>query len=213
MSIKIAITDDHPMIVDGIQNLFSNYNHITLTGTYSDGIELMKGLESNVPDILLLDIQLPGQTGDELVPILLKKYPHLRILVLTTFNNIVYANNMLRQGVAGYLLKTARQHTMMEAIETVFNGNIFIEPSLKEKLEGEISQKTRSAVYSKIMLTLREKEILKLIIKGHTNQEIISSLFLSINTVKNYRKRIYRKLDAKNMAELTKKAIDLNLTE
>lgn len=200
------------MIIGGIKNMLSNYDHITLTGAYADGTELMKGLEKEVPDILLLDIQLPGQTGDELVPALLKKYPEIRIIILTNFSSIVYANNMIRLGVVGYLLKTTRERTVIEAIETVYSGAQYIESSIREKL-GDLTRKTQSALFSKVMLTLREKEILALVVNGHTNQEIVSTLFLSINTVKAYRKRIFLKLDVKNMAELTKKVMTMGLLE
>jgi DNA-binding NarL/FixJ family response regulator len=212
MNIRITITDDHPMIIGGIRDMLSNYTHITLTGTYTSGEALLTGLETDIPDILLLDIQLPGQNGDELVPILKKNYPDLGIIILTNFNSIVYTHNMIRLGVKGYLLKTADEATIMEAIHTVHKGDSFIEPSLQEKL-GSVIQKTRNPLISKMRLTLREKEILRMIVKGHTNQEIVSTLFLSINTVKTYRKRIFLKLDVKNMAELTSKALSMGLME
>ncbi len=211
MSIRIAITDDHPMIIGGIRDMLSNYTHITLIGTYTSGEALLTGLKTDIPDILLLDIQLPGLNGDELVPILKKNYPDLSIIILTNFNSIVYTQNMVRLGVKGYLLKTADEATIINAIDTVYNGDTFIEPSLQEKL-GAVLQ-PRNSLITKMRLTLREKEILRMIIKGHTNQEIVSTLFLSINTVKTYRKRIFLKLDVKNMAELTNKALGMGLVE
>jgi len=212
MNIRIAITDDHPMIIGGIRDMLSNYTHITLAGTYTSGEALLEGLPANVPDILLLDIQLPGQNGDELVPVLKKLYPGLRIIILTNFNSIIYTQNMVRLGVKGYLLKTADETTLMEAIHSVYDDETFIEPSLRKKLAPGI-QKPRNTLISKMRLTLREKEILRMIIRGHTNQEIVSALFLSINTVKTYRKRIFLKLDVKNMAELTHKVLSLGLVE
>jgi DNA-binding NarL/FixJ family response regulator len=210
MNIKIAIADDHPMIISGLQNILSNYSQITLTGTYSDGNELMLGLTQTEPDVLLLDIQLPGKTGDELAPIILKKYPTLRILALTNFDSVLYANNMIRNGVLGYLLKTAKQDMLIKAIETVYNGERFVEPVIEKQL-GDFSIKMRSDLFAKVALTLREKEILQLVVNGFTNQQIVEKLFLSINTVKNYRNRIFIKLDVKNMAELTQKALKLGL--
>ncbi len=212
MNIRVAITDDHPMIIGGIRDMLSNYNYITLTGAYTSGEALLAGLQQEVPDILLLDIQLPGQNGDELVPVLKKNYPDIGIIILTNFNSIVYTQNMVRLGVKGYLLKTADEDTIIEAIHTVHQGGTFIEPSLQEKL-GSVMQKSRNSLVSKMRLTLREKEILRMVVKGHTNQEIVSTLFLSINTVKTYRKRIFLKLDVKNMAELTSKAIGMGLIE
>jgi DNA-binding NarL/FixJ family response regulator len=200
------------MIIQGLSNMLSNYNYITVTGTYMDGNELLGGLEKEVPDILLLDIQLPGHTGDELVPMLGKRYPEMKIIILTNFNSVVYATNLLRLGVSGYLLKTAREHTIIEAIESVHKGVDFVDPALREKIAQQ-NQRAKSAVLSRVTLTTREKEILNLIIKGYTNQEIVSTLFLSINTVKNYRKSIFLKLDVKNMAELTNKVLTMGLTD
>lgn len=212
MSIKIAITDDHPMIIGGVRNMLANYPHIQLIGTYTDGAELLEGLTKEVPDVLLLDIQLPEKTGDELTPILQKMYPDMHILMLTNFNSPIYANNMLRLGISGYLLKTAREYTMIEAIETVMKGEIFIDPALREKLDA-LDRKARNAVFNKVTLTPREKDILKLILQGKTSQEIVSELFLSIYTVKNYRNRILLKLDVKNMAELAGKALAMGLMD
>lgn len=211
MNIRIAITDDHPMIIGGVRNLLANYDHIQLTGTYSNGTELFKGLEQEVPDVLLLDIQLPERTGDELTPILQKDYPGMRILMLTNFNSPVYANNMIRLGISGYLLKTAREYTIIKAIETVMRGEIFIDPALHQKLDA-LDRKARNAIFNKVTLTPREKDILKLILEGKTSREIVSILFLSIYTVKNYRTRIFQKLDVKNVAELAGKAMKLGLT-
>src|SRR5690606_23240810 len=109
--------DDHPMIIGGVQNMLSNYSHIVLTGIYSNGEELLAGLENSLPDVLLLDIQLPDKTGDELAPLILKKYPNLRILTLTNLNSSLYIHNMLKHGVKGYILKTSDPKTVIKGIE------------------------------------------------------------------------------------------------
>jgi len=210
--IRVAIVDDHPMVITGLQQMLRSYDHIRITGSYADGADLLLGLETAVPDVLLLDIQLPGQTGDELAPLLLKQYPGLRILALTNFNSLVYVSNMQRHGVLGYLLKTTRQDTLIEAIETVYRGETFIEPSLHAKME-QASPKTGRAVYSKLSLTLREKQILQLLVNGSSNQEIAEKLFISFNTVRNYRARIFSKLDASSIPELIKNALTLGLAE
>jgi len=211
MNIKIAVADDHPMIIKGLQNMLSSYHHITLIGTYSNGEQLLAGLQQQLPDVLLLDIQLPGKTGDELAPVILKKYPDLKILTLTNFDSMLYVNTMLRHGVHGYLLKNTDEEVLIKAIETVYNGGQFLEPEMKEKMQQ--MTKLQKENYSKVALTLREKQILQLIVNGNTSQEIVEKLFLSINTVNNYRARIFDKLDVNNMAELIKKALTLGLVE
>jgi DNA-binding NarL/FixJ family response regulator len=212
MNIKIAVADDHPMIIKGLQNMLSSYQHISLISTYATGELLLAGLQHEQPDVLLLDIQLPGKTGDELAPIILKKYPDMKILTLTNFDSMLYVNTMMRHGVHGYLLKNTDEEVLIKAIETVYNGGEFLEPAMKEKMQ-HLTLKMQKENYSKIALTLREKQILQLIVNGKTSHEIVEKLFLSINTVNNYRARIFIKLDVNNMAELIKKALTLGLVD
>jgi DNA-binding NarL/FixJ family response regulator len=212
MSIRIAIADDHPMVITGLQNMLSGYPHITIVGVYPNVVELLKGMKLNLPDVLLLDIQLPDKTGDELAPVLLKKYPQLRILILTNFNSTLYVNNMLRHGVLGYLLKTTDNKTLVEAIETVYKGEEFLQPSIKEKID-QADKRIKREVSTKSALSIREKQILQLIVNGDSNQQIADSLFLSLRTVENYRFNLAFKLDAKNTAMLVSKALKLGLAE
>jgi len=211
--ISIAVADDHPVVIKGIQNMLANYTHICLTGTYTNHEELLQGLSRELPDILLLDIQFPGKTGDELTPVILKKYPSLKIIALTNFNSILYVNNMLRNGAQGYLLKTTEEDILIKAIETVYEREeIYLEPSLKEELR-EFEYNKRRVASLKTSLTPREKEILQLITDGYTGQEIAQQLFISFSTVEHYRNNILLKMDAKNTAALIKKAMTLGLVK
>jgi DNA-binding NarL/FixJ family response regulator len=212
MNIKIAIADDHPLVINGIKNILPLYPHLELSGTYTNGTTLLQGLELQVPDVLLLDIQLPGQTGDELTPVILQKYPDLKILALTNFDSPLYANTMFTRGAHGYLLKTADNETLIEAIETVYEGQLFIEPTMKDKME-QASYKIKKALSTKFSLTTREKEILQLIVDGCTTAHIGSLLFLSAKTVENYRSNIMIKLDVNNTASLVKSALKSGLAK
>lgn len=212
MEIKVAIVDDHPMIINGLKNMLEGYSHIVVTAAYNDGAELMAGLEQQQPDVLLLDIQLPGQPGDELTPLILKKYPALRIMALTNFSSALYMTTMLRQGAKGYLLKTTRQDTLIDAIETVYRGETFVEPSLRDKVAQD-SRKNSKIIYAQLSLTIREKEILRLLVAGKSNQEIADTLFIGYHTVRNYRARIFDKLEVSSISELVSKALTLGLNE
>jgi DNA-binding NarL/FixJ family response regulator len=212
MLIRVAIIDDHPMVLNGLKDMLSNFGHIVLTATYSDGDTLMAGLERDMPDVLLLDIQLPGKRGDELAPMIRKAYPNLRMLTLTNFDNMLYVDNMLQNGVLGYLLKNTDQETLVEAIETVHRGEVFLTPVLAEKLEHfrtQIKRKTSA----KFVLTPREKDILRMIVDEHSSQEIADKLFLSMRTVENYRLNLSLKLEVKNTAGLVRKVIELGLLQ
>ena len=210
MNIKIAIADDHPMIIGGLQRILAQLPHMLLAGTYANGKELLEGLQTNVPDVLLLDIQLPDKTGDELTPIVLKKYPGIKIIVLTNFDSPLYIHNMFKSGVHGYLLKTSDEQELIKAIETVYHGGIFLEPELKVRMQ-QLEEKERKAVSLKSSLTSREKEILQYIVDGYTCTQTAEKLFLSVATVENYRVRILLKLGVSNAAALTKRALLLGL--
>ncbi len=212
MKINVMIVDDHPMIIDGLKNMLQGYAHISLIGAFNDGNALLEGLSEQQPDVLLLDIQLPGKPGDELVPLILKQYPGIGILALTNYNSSLYISTMFRQGALGYLLKTTQQHTLIEAIETVFRKETYIEPSLKSKLQQEDRPQHKN-IYARLSLTIREKEIIRLLAAGKSNQEIAATLFIGYNTVRNYRARIFAKLEVNTISELVKKVLTLGLDE
>jgi len=212
VNIKIAIADDHPLVIGGLQNVLHRYSHIQLVNTYSNGTELLAGLEITLPDVLLLDIQLPGQTGDELAPLILKNYPDIKILVLTNFDSSLYVNNMFRHGVHGYLLKTANEKVLIRAIEDVYNGEQFIDDEMKVKLQ-RTALRIEKRKFSKSNLTPREKEILQLLVNGNTCPEIAKTLFLSVTTVVNYRASIMMKLEVNNTAAMVKKSLQLGLAK
>lgn len=192
--------------------MLQGYEHISLIAAFNDGEALLEGLAEQQPDVLLLDIQLPGKPGDELVPVILKQYPDISILALTNYNSSLYITTMFRQGALGYLLKTTQQHTLIEAIETVFRKEAFIEPSLKSKLQQEEGQQHKN-IYARLSLTIREKEIIHLLAAGKSNQEIAGTLFIGYNTVRNYRARIFAKLEVNTISELVKKVLTLGLDE
>jgi len=212
MSIKVSITDDHPLVISGLQNMLLHYPNITLSGTYLNAEALLEGLQQTIPDVLLLDIQMPGRTGDELAPSLLKMYPKMKIIALTNFDSTLYANNMIKAGVHGYVLKSAEEKIIVQAIQTVYDGAIFIEEAMAKKM-AQLDQKIQNTTFSKSSLTPREKDVLVHIVNGETSQEIANNLFLSLRTVENYRLNIQLKLNVKNTAMLVKKALQMGLVD
>jgi len=165
-----------------------------------------------MPDVLLLDIQLPDKPGDELTHLVLKKFPLIKIIALTNFNSVLHVNSMIANGAKGYLLKTTEEATLIKAIETIFQGGSFIEESLRDELRDFETGVKRMATL-KTTLTPREKEILQLIADGLTGQEIASKLFISFKTVEYYRYNILLKLDCTNTALLIKKAMTMGLVK
>ena len=138
--IKIAIADDHPLVINGLHHILGNCADMEITGSYANGGELLKGISKLQPDVLLLDIQMPGQTGDELAEIISEQYPAVKMLALTNQDNVYYIKNMLRKGVHGYILKTSREEILLEAIRTVHSGEQYLASSLKEKVVQDTLQ-------------------------------------------------------------------------
>ncbi len=210
MKIRIAIADDHPMIIDGLKHMLAAQPHISLEAIYNTGEALLEGLGRQQPELLLLDIQLPGITGDQLVPIITRKFPDIKILTLTSNDSALYIYNMLKAGVKGYILKNSASAHIIKAIEAVYKGEQYLEPALREKLDRfAIKMKNKEGL--KPSLTAKEKEVLLLTIEGYSIQEIAEKIFLGQRTVEYYRSNLLLKLDARNLADLIRKALEHGL--
>jgi DNA-binding NarL/FixJ family response regulator len=212
VNIKLAIADDHPLVINGLTHILANCADMSITGSYQNGEELLSGITTQQPDVLLLDIQMPGQTGEELAEIISEKYPLIKMLALTNLDNVFYIKNMLKKGVHGYILKTARENILLDAIRAVYNGEQYLEPVLKEKLLQDTlhSKQPRS---TDPVLSRREKEVLKFIASNLTSQQIADKLFISKRTVDNHRMSLLMKMDVKNVAALVKKAIQTGMID
>ena len=211
--IIVAIVDDHPLVIAGTVALLKTYTHIKVAGTYSSASALMAGLQEQVPDVLLLDLMLPDRPAKTLLPELVQLYPELTILALTSIDTPAVVSSMMRRGCKGYLLKGAGPETLAMAIETVYKGEEFIEPSLKDiLLQSVLNYKARQADNTLLPdLSEREKEILQLIAQEYTTREIADKLFISFRTAENHRYNLLQKLDVKNTVGLVKAAIQLGL--
>lgn len=212
MSIKVAITDDHPLAVNGISMMLNGNPDIEVTATYNTGAELMEGLAQQQPDVLLLDIMLPDKSGKELAPVISKTYPDVRIIALSSLDAPAVVRAMLHNGCLGYLLKGTNQPTLLEAIEHVYRNEEFIQPTLKEHLLVHVL-KGKPASEVPLDLTNREKEVLQLVVDGATTQEIANTLFISPRTAEAYRLTLLKKLEVKNTAGLVRTALTLGLAE
>lgn len=210
--IKVAIADDHPIVIEGISNLLRQQLHFKVIATYNTGAAVLEGLNGEVPDVLLLDIHFPDTTGNELVRIISNRHPQIRILALTSVDNVFDIKDMMQHGCSGYLLKSAALPMLVEAIETVHQGGQFLEAGMKEQLLKSYlkSDGTKPEITK---LTKREQTLLHLLSEGKTNNEIAAELFLSHRTIENNRLSLYQKLGVKNTASLIKKAIQLGLIQ
>lgn len=212
MNIKLAITDDHLLVISGLKAMLAPYPHIRVVYESNTPTSLMEALPAAQPDVLLLDIQMPDIDGLELCKQVRKTYPGIKIIALTNFMESHYIKQMLRNGASGYLLKNTDQDTLIAAIEKVHAGEQFLDASIKQQLLHEMITGQKSSGYD-IPLTRREKEILKLIAEEHSNQQIAEMLFISLRTVETHRLNLTQKLAVKNTAGLVKEAIKRGLVD
>ena len=203
-TIKVFIVDDHYMVVEGIRSLLQAEESIELVGSASNASSCLAFLRQQLPDIILMDINLPDVQGTELCKQVKALYPQVFVLGLSTFNQQSLINKMLENGASGYLLKNATRQEMMEAIQAVLRGKVY----LSFEAASAIRQRENSGLP---VLTRREKEVLSLVAEGCTNHEIAEKLFISSSTVDTHRKNLLLKMDARNTAALVKIAMDNQL--
>ncbi len=211
--INICIADDHPMVLDGITYMLRDHPSIRLTASYANGQSLLAGLSQSVPDVLLLDVQMPDYTAEELIPMIKAQYPEVRILCLTSVDNIHRVKILIRTGSLGYLLKNTGSEELINAIETVHRNEPYITPSIREQMDADNLRLKKEAPAGGISLTHREMEILQLIIKEYSSAEIAEQLQITIHTVEKHRSHLFLKMDVKNAVGLARKAIQMGLFE
>ena len=210
--IKIAIVDDEALFVEGLSLLFSNVEHIKVTTTANSGLEFLEvledNLETNFPDIALVDIQMKPMDGFELVEVLKDKYPDLKIIILSSHYKSNVLGHMIKLGVSAFIPKIANKELLVTAIESVNNSGVYFTQTDQEMLMKFMNSKSKKLTLNvNGELSNREIEVLKLICLEHTNHEIADQLFLSKRTIESHRQRILEKVGAKNTVGLVVYAI------
>lgn len=199
MAIKVFIVDDHYMVIEGIRSLLQNEKGIEWMGHAMNATSCMAYLKQQLPDIILMDINLPDKSGIELCEEVLRLYPGIFVIGLSTFSQQSFIQKMMESGASGYVLKNATKDELIEAMELVIKG--------KKYMSHELTVLLRSQANSTVVLTRREREVLELIAAGMINSEIAEKLFISVTTVDTHRKNLLAKFEARNIAALIKKAV------
>ena len=203
MTTKIFIVDDHYMVIEGIRSLLQNEKGIEWMGHAMNAGSCLAFLQQQLPDVILMDINLPDKSGIDLCAEVKKRYPSVFIIGLSTFNQQSFIQRMMDNGASGYVLKNATQDELMEGIETVMKGKLYLSDEAALSLQNNNNEIP--------VLTRREKEVLELIANGMTNNEIAAKLFVSVATVDTHRKNLLAKFDARNIAMLVKAAVQMQL--
>lgn len=206
--IRVLIADDHVLVREGVRALLGGYDDIEVVGEASDGSEALSKAIELAPDVILLDVAMPGLGGLEVTPELRKAVPDTRILVLTQYDNKEYVFRFLRMGAAGYALKKGAGNDLVSAIRAVHRGERFLDPSVAGAvIDGYLQKESGQGDDAYGSLTERERQVLRLIAEGHTNKGIGETLGISVKTAMAHRANIMSKLDIHNRSELIKFAI------
>lgn len=197
MGIKILIVDDHALLREGLIKILSLEEELEIIGEASKGEEAIDLARKLRPDIILMDINMPGINGIEATKVIKKELPQIGIIALTIHDDEEYIFELVRAGVPGYVLKDISPERLISAIKDVAQGKSVIHPNITAKLLGEFNRlsERKSRPNSFEDLTMREIEVLELIAKGMANKDIAHTLFISEKTVKNHVTNIFRKLN------------------
>ncbi len=203
-TIKVILVDDHKIFRDGFRLLLQSFPYVEVISEASNGLELLKELETNHPDIIFMDINMPHVDGVEASKRALKNYPDLKIIALTTFLDDDYLEQMLMAGVEGYMLKNADIEEFEKAILKVYAGGNYFSDEIVALLSGKLNiLRSRKVQQMELpVFTDREKEILELICKGFGNKEIAEKTFISPKTVEKHKSSLFQKTGALNTVNL-----------
>jgi DNA-binding NarL/FixJ family response regulator len=205
---RVLIVDDHGIVRAGIRSLLEGQDDVEVAGEASDGDEAVARAKELRPDLVLMDIAMPGMNGIEATRQIKQELPATSVLVLSMHDDEEFFFPVLRAGASGYILKEAEPQELLYAIRTVHQGHIFLAPAVATALlEGFVTAGPEHVEESYSTLTRREKEVLRLAAGGKTNREMAESLYLSSRTVEKYRQAVMHKLGLTKREELTKYAI------
>lgn len=205
--IKIAITDDHPLLLEGLKNILSKEEFFEVVGCYPDATTMHLALSNTIVDILLLDINLPDANSIELIKPLRLKYPDMRIIIISVHNEYAVINSVLQEGAQGYIQKNASVDEIITGVEQILKGNKF----LCSQTRSIVDKKTKDGLNSVPKLTRREKEVLTEAASGLTTSQIAEKLFISPHTVESHRKNLIEKFGANNLSSTIKLALEYGL--
>jgi len=214
--IRVVLADDHVFVRDGIKSLLENETNIAVVGEGTDGLEALTVVETEKPDLLIVDIRMPNLTGIEVVEKLRSLNNPIKIIMLSMHESEEYVLKSIKAGADGYLLKGSSKEEFLKALHTVANGGKYFSGDISSILIGQLTSsvsnpETKQFFEDEQLITKREKEILKLLLSGKGNKEIAEALDISKRTAEVHRFNLMKKLKVKNLIELSNKASEYSL--
>lgn len=201
MTTRVLVVDDHPMVAEGIRSLLESYDGIDVVATFGNAQEVIDHANDLAPDVILLDLNMPGLSGLNATEMILEKRPETRIVILSMHDSPEYISTALSHGAMGYILKDVPTEEIHTAIETVMAGKQYLCTGAKGSLQPTISD-------GREPLTSREQTILLELAQGQSNKDVANTLNISVRTVETHRKNIKRKLGISSTAGLTRYALE-----
>ena len=209
---KVLVVDDHPLVRFGVINQLRSCEDFVVVGEAEDGEDAIAKTKALSPDLVIMDIFMPGINGIEATKLLKKKYPAIRVLILTGFENEDYVYQIIRSGAGGYVLKSVEKEELIKAAQAVVKGEKFFSPGISKLIVDNFIRKAEGQKLpvpaGDDTLTKREKEVLALVAEGLTNQQIADKLFISARTVDTHRTNIMQKLNIHDVANLVRYALE-----
>ncbi len=206
---RIILADDHVLVRSGLSRILGEETHLEIVAEVGDGLELLSALNKIEPDLVILDVSMPNLRGIEAIPEIHRMQPDVKVLILTMHREEEYLYQAISAGANGYLLKDDAEKELFAAIENIKKGKLYISPRLTDQSMQNWARLRRGENDSHVdeVLTVRQREILKLIAEGKSNKEIGDLLCLSVRTVERHRANIMNKLNIRKTAELVQYAL------
>lgn len=207
MIVRILLADDHHLVRTGMRALLKSFPNVEVVGETGDGREAIELVQTLAPNIVLMDIAMPGLNGLDATARIVKEFPHTRVIILSMHANEEYVQQALRAGAAGYLLKNAAPEELGLAIQAVTRGETWLSPAISRLVVEEYLGARGETAGPLAQLTLRQREILQLIAEGKTTKQIAAALAVSIKTVETHRTQLMERLGIRDVAGLVRFAI------
>ncbi|MBC2709621.1 MAG: response regulator transcription factor [Desulfosarcina sp.] len=210
-AIRVFLADDHPLLRTGLRLSLDQIKDVELIGEAEDGFSAVEKIHADPPDVSLIDVDMPGLSGIGVIRLLRKSFPHMKILVLSTYNDDKYIHDAMQAGADGYVLKCIGIGELTKIIKSYWTGKPEISPYLVHLTTAPVTGDKKPASRESSDLTVRETEVLTAIAAGKGNKEIADMLYISLETVKSHAKHIFKKLKVKNRVEAARVAIERNV--
>jgi len=210
--VRVLLADDHQILRQGLRTLLEREPDVRVVGEATDGREAVAQAAALRPDVVVMDLSMPGLNGIEATRRIVAAQPKTKVVGLSMHADRQYVRAMFEVGAAGYLLKNSAYEELLSALRVVVGGRPFVSPAIADVVLDALRVGAREAAAAPAELTAREREVLQLLAEGHTSKEIAAQMCIALSTVETYRRHIMIKLDLHSIAELTRYAIRRGLT-